>query len=411
MLFAALAAFLAAPGPLNAAQNPLPRVAAIDAADALVQAEVHSGRLASAQLAVLFQSRIFRKNYGAATDRTVYELASLTKPVATATAVMILVDRGRLALRDRVAKYIPEFAQNGKQDVTIQDLLLHTSGLAASFPESDYSADRATILQHAYALPLDYGPGTGFSYSNLGFIILAEVVGRVSGMPFEDFCARNIFKPLAMNDSFFDTTIDAAHRANVAPQLANQSEQLLRQTFGTVPGVNGHAGMLSNAADLMKFVLALYSTMLPSAFPSEPRIVSNRALTAMIAPHYVGDGAFRGLGWDLASDFSRNGGDLMPRGSFGHTGSSGTSLWMDPATGVAVILVTNNHYTKDASDTVGLAGRIANILEAADAVYSLQDVQMQELRFDAAAARSAAGFPSTPLPAPTPRPAPTPKGS
>ncbi|MFN2528052.1 MAG: serine hydrolase domain-containing protein [Candidatus Baltobacteraceae bacterium] len=384
------------------------RTPAIAAIDAMMRAEIQSGRLSSAQLAIASPRGVFKKSYGKATDHTMYELASLTKPVATTTAIMILVDRGQLALRDRVSKYIPEFAQNGKHSVTVEDLLLHTGGMPQSFPESDYTADRATILQHAYARKLDFKPGTGFSYSNLGFIILAEVVARVSGMPFEKFCTRNIFRPLGMDDSFFDTTLDGAHRAALAPQLPGQTEAGLRKAFGTVPGVNGHAGMLSTAGDLLKFVDSLLDAQRGRiSFQPKP-ILSQRAVAALIAPHYVGDMEYRGLGWDLASGFSRNGGDLMPRGSFGHTGSSGTSLWMDPASGVAVILVSNNHFTKDAADTVGLAGRIANIVMAQGLFFDAQRVEREELEFDAAAARSAAGFPATPLPPPTPDPAGSP---
>jgi len=391
-----------------AAAPPPPRTPAINTIDAMMMAEVQSGRLSSAQLAIIFPGGVFKKAYGSASDHTIYELASLTKPVATTTAIMMLVDRGQLSLRDHVAKFIPEFAQNGKHDVTIEELLLHTSGMPQSFPKSDYTADRIAILQHAYARKLDFEPGTGFSYSNLGFIVLAEVVARVSGVPFEDFCKRNIFKPLHMDDSFFDTTLDAAHRGALAPQTPNQTEAALRKAFGTVPGVNGHAGMLSNASDLSTFVQALYNSQPGSLFFAPKPILSWRSLAAMIAPHYVGDMEYRGLGWDLASGFSRNGGDLMPRGSFGHTGSSGTSLWMDPATGVAVILVSNNHFTKDAEDTVGLAGRIANIMMAQGSFFDPLRVERQELQFDAAAARSAAGFPATPLAPPTPRPAPSP---
>lgn len=378
---------------------------AIVAIDALVQSEVSSGRIVSAQLAIREPSVTFEKAYGTATGSTIYELASLTKPVATATAIMMLVDAGKLSLRDRVAKYIPEFAQNGKHGVTIEQVLLHTSGIQQSFPPSDYTADRDTILRHAYATPLTFAPGSDSSYSNLGFIILAEVVARVSGMSYEEFCMRNIFAPLGMHDSFFDTTLDAAHRALVAPQIPNQTQAGLRKAFGTVPGVNGHAGMLSNAHDLLKFAARLQSILESAGGAASP--LSRRALETMISPHYVGDGELRGLGWDLASAFSRNGGDLMPRGSFGHTGSSGTSFWLDPATHTAVILVTNNHFTQDASDTVGLAGRIANVLQA-NTAYDPRAVWMQELQFDAAAARSALGFPAAPLPAPTPRPTATP---
>ncbi len=418
LLAAALAGALGAPTPARPKPRPKPPVSVqaldFDAAtrariDRLLTAAVADGTIPGAQLIVLgppHARTLLRSVYGARTFEprpvpndfsTVYELASLTKPVATASAIMLLVQRGELRLRDRIASYIPEFAQNGKDTITVEQVLLHTSGLPPAFTEDDYDADRATILTHTYARKLLFAPGTGFSYSNLGPIVLTELIARVTHEPFERFVATELFAPLGMRDSFFDTTLDAAHRALLAPQVERQDEAALRKAFGTVPGVNGHAGMLSTADDLARYARALLLTLEGRRPPFAP--LSAASVRAMIEPHYVGRGGVRGLGWDLDSAFSGNRGDLLPRGGFGHTGSSGTSLWVDPALGIAIVFASNAHYPKDAGDTLPLEAKLANLVAAA-ALRDRTAAASQEADFDAAAARSALGFPATPLPAP-----------
>jgi CubicO group peptidase (beta-lactamase class C family) len=321
---------------------------------------------------------------------------------------MLLVQRGELRLTDRIATYIPEFAQNGKDAITIEQVLLHTSGLPPAFVEADYYADRPTILEHTYARKLLFAPGTGFSYSNLGPIVLTELIARITHDPFERFVAAELFAPLGMRDSYFDTTLDPAHRALLAPQVEHQDEVALRRAFGTVPGVNGHAGMLSTADDLARYARALLLTLEGRPPPDAP--LSAASVRAMIEPHYVGRGAVRGLGWDLDSGFSGNRGDLLPRGGFGHTGSSGTSVWIDPALGIAVIFTSNAHYPKDVGDTLPLEAKVANLVTAAIA-HDRARIAAQEAAFDAAASRSALGFPPTPLPAPTATPSGAPSNS
>lgn len=388
--------------------------------DRVLATAVANGTIPGAQLIVLGPPNartLLRRYYGARTFEprripndfsTVYELASLTKPVATASAIMLLVQRGALRLHDRIATYVPEFAQNGKDSITIEQVLLHTSGLPPAFVEDDYYADRSTILQHTYARTLLFAPGTGFSYSNLGPIVLTELIARVTHEPFERFVARDLFAPLGMRDSFFDTTLDPAHRALLAPQVERQDEVALRKAFGTVPGVNGHAGMLSTADDLARYARSLLLTLEGQAPPNAP--LAAASVRAMIEPHYVGRGAVRGLGWDLDSGFSGNRGDLLPRGGFGHTGSSGTSLWIDPALGIAVIFTSNAHYPKDAGDTLPLEAKVANLVTAAVA-HDRARIAAQEAAFDAAAARSALGFPPTPLPAPSAAPSGAPSNT
>ena len=377
--------------------------------DELVNTAIRAQLLPGAQLVVVSGEGngvegtiLLRRAYGirtleprpAANDmRTVYEFASVTKPVCTADAIMLLVQRGALRLADRVAATIPEFAQNGKSDVTIAQLLLHTSGLPIDYDPADYFADRTTILNHAYAAAPRFGPGTKFQYSDLAYIVLSEVIARASGMTYEAFVTTQLFAPLDMRDSSFDTTIDARHRSLLAPQLYAATEQKLRQAFGTVPGLNGHAGMLTTADDVAKLAVAFLRAEhgAASALPLTPQTVR-----AMLEPHYVGAGNIRAYGWDLDSVYSKNRGDVFPRGGFGHTGSSGTSVWIDPALNLAVIFASNAHYPSDKGTTLYLESKLATIVAAQAELPpgAAEAARQQELRFDAAAARSALAFPS-----------------
>jgi CubicO group peptidase (beta-lactamase class C family) len=388
--------------------------------DRLVQDGIRAGDFPGAVVVVASSERVlYRKAYGARSleprvpndPSTIYEFASVTKPAVTATAVMTLVERGVLRTSDRVARWIPEFAANGKHDVTIAQLLTHTAGMQPVFKESDYGADRATILRHAYETPLRFAPGSGNEYSNLAFIVLTEVIARASGSSYEQFAREAIFAPLGMRDASFDVTIDAAHRARLAPQLRGESEELLRKRFGTVPGVNGHAGLLATADDVAKLAVGYLRAArdLPApGFPLAPQTVR-----AMTTPRYVGGGEVRALGWDLDTGFSRNRGEVLPRGGFGHTGSSGTSVWIDPATDLAIVFASNAHYPDDkGASTVPLESSIATIVAArtryaAAAADPVAAARVQDAQFAAEAARSALGFPAARGAPPTPRPSPS----
>jgi CubicO group peptidase (beta-lactamase class C family) len=433
LALACSAAFIATPAPAAGADravNPgLASAAALppDAGatiDGLVADGIRAGDFPGAVVVVASSRRIlYRKAYGArsleprvANDlSTIYEFASLTKPAVTATAVMMLVERGVLRSSDRVARWIPEFAANGKHNVTIAQLLTHSAGMPPVFKESDYGADRATILRHAYEAPLRFAPGSGNEYSNLAFIVLAEVIARASGTPYERFAHRAIFAPLGMRDASFDVTIDAAHRARLAPQLRGESEELLRKRFGTVPGVNGHAGLLATADDVAKLAVAYLRAA--RGLPAPGFALSPQTVRAMTVPRYVGEGDVRGLGWDLDSVFSRNRGEVLPRGGFGHTGSSGTSVWIDPATDLAIVFASNAHYPDDKGPgTVPLESAIATVVAArvtyaADGADPVAAARAQDAAFAAQSARSALGFPAARGPAPTARPSASPSPS
>ncbi len=263
------------------------------AIDRLVEDGIRAGDFPGAVVVVASSQRIlYRKAYGARSldprvpndPSTIYEFASVTKPAVTATAVMTLVERGVLRTSDRVARWIPEFAANGKHNVTIAQMLTHTAGMPPVFKESDYGADRATILRHAYEAPLRFAPGSGNEYSNLAFIVLTEVIARASGTSYERFAREAIFAPLDMRDAAFDVTIDAAHRARLAPQLRGESEELLRKRFGTVPGVNGHAGLLATADDVTKLAVGYLRAARGLSAPGFPLAPTRRPSPAAAAP-------------------------------------------------------------------------------------------------------------------------------
>jgi CubicO group peptidase (beta-lactamase class C family) len=389
--------------------------------DRLVADSIHEGNLPGGVLIVTSSTGVlYRKAYGVRTleprtipndPSTLYEFASMTKPLATATAIALLVQRGVVRFGDRVSAWIPEYAQNGKHDVTLLQLLTHTSGMQIDYVKADYQADVPTILAHTYAAPLRFAPGTKFEYSDLGYVTLADVVTRASRKPYERFVQDEIFRPLGMRDAFFDTTIDAAHAARLAPQIRNQSVQHLRDAYGTVPGLNGHAGILATTDDV-----ALLARAFLRAARDEPTrgfALTPATVRAMIEPRYVGQGNVRGIGWDLDSGYSRNRGEIFARGGFGHTGSSGTSVWIDPATDVAVVFASNAHYPDDKGTTLLLEAKLDTVvaarLEHARSAHDPVDAaRMQSARFSADAARSALAFPATPGPAPTARPSPSP---
>jgi CubicO group peptidase (beta-lactamase class C family) len=422
------AASLATIAPVPLADRGAPRLAVAVALpaearttlDHLVVDAVHVGELPGGVLVVTSSTRVlYRRAYGVRTleprpvrndSSTLYEFASMTKPMATAAAIMLLVQRGVVRLGDRVSMWIPEYAQNGKHDVTVLQLLTHTSGMQIDYVRPDYQADPATIRTHTYAAPLRFAPGTKFEYSDLGFVTLADVVTHASGQPYERFVQDEIFRPLGMRDSFFDTTIDAAHVARLAPQIRDQSVQHLRDAYGTVPGLNGHAGMLATADDVA--LLARAFLRAARGEPTRGFALTPATVRAMIEARYVGNGNVRAIGWDLDSAYSRNRGDVFPRGGFGHTGSSGTSVWIDPATDVAVVFASNAHYPDDKGTTLFLEATLDTVVAATvehdPAARDPDDAaRAQTERFDADTVRSALAFPPTPGPAPTPRPSPS----
>jgi uncharacterized protein YbbC (DUF1343 family)/CubicO group peptidase (beta-lactamase class C family) len=307
------------------------------------------------------------------TEDTLFDLASLTKVVATTTSVMQLVEEGRIGLRDPVVRFIPAFGAHGKDRVTILDLLTHTSGLPPDLPlETEFSGDDEAI-RRASALEPDAPPGTRFVYSDIDFFLLGDIVRRVSGERLDRYVRTHIFEPLGMRDTMFLPPPALAPR--IAPTQrclplawpCNQPDApFLRgvvhdPTARRMGGVAGHAGLFSTAHDLSRFCRML----LAGGALDGVRILSPAAVARMTRPSTPsGMHDVRGLGWDIDSSFSSNRGDLFPVGSFGHTGFTGTSLWLDPSTRSYVIFLSNRVHPDGTGDVTALRGRVATIAAA-----------------------------------------------
>jgi CubicO group peptidase (beta-lactamase class C family) len=292
---------------------------------------------------------------------TVFDLASLTKPIATASALMILVEQGKLRLNDRVAEHLPEFGQNGKEKITVEQLLLHTSGLIGDNPEGDYRDGPKKALEHIYQLSLQSEPSSKFRYSDVGYIVLGQLVEKLSGETLDSFTCRHILEPLAMRDTAFKPTSRLAERA--APTEQRDGRWIRGEVHDPraylLGGVAGHAGLFSTADDL-----AIYTQMLlnQGEFGGK-RILSPATVRLMIAPRAVSDG-WRTLGWDVQTSFSSNRGDLFRFGSFGHTGFTGTSIWIDPSSETAVIFLSNRVHPQAKGNINRLRGQVATVVAA-----------------------------------------------
>jgi uncharacterized protein YbbC (DUF1343 family)/CubicO group peptidase (beta-lactamase class C family) len=344
---------------------------------------------------------VWRKAYGsralvpareAMTPDTVFDLASLTKVVATATSVMILVERGKVRLGDPVSQYIPELKGEGRERVTIEHLLTHRSGYAPDFDLSERWSGYDEMLRHLYAEPLRSAPGSRFVYSDINYITLGEVVRRASGRRLDEFAYENIFRPLGMKDTGFRPLGPSDSRAprhdessyvsRIAPTenvrgmtsylggagaRGPEGERVLRgevhdPTSNRMGGVAGHAGLFSTADDLAVFC----QMILNGGEYGGARILSPLGVAEMTRPRQVtDDGGARGLGWDINTSFSSNRGDLFPVGSFGHTGFTGTSLWIDRASESFVVFLSNRVHPDGKGDVSPLRARVANIVAGA----------------------------------------------
>jgi uncharacterized protein YbbC (DUF1343 family) len=307
---------------------------------------------------------VYRKAYGwrslepakeAMTADTVFDLASLTKCIATATSVVKLLEEGKLRLNDPVVAYLPEFGKNGKENITIRQLLTHFSGLREDLDLKQSWSGSA----EAYRMAMDerpvYAAGARFLYSDINYETLGFIVEKVSGMPLDRYAEQNIFAPLGMSNTRY--TPPTSWSSRVAPTEYDEQNQMLRgvvhdPTARRMGGVAGHAGLFSTADDL-----AIYAQEMLTG----SRILSRVSIEKMTTPQQPANAAsLRGLGWDIDSPFASNRGDLLPVGSFGHTGFTGTSLWMDSTTNTYIILLTNAVHPHVGNSVVSLRARVAN---------------------------------------------------
>jgi len=301
---------------------------------------------------------------------TIFDLASLTKVVATTTSVMILVEEGKIRLTDRVSTFIPGFERYGKQDITIRHLMTHVSGLRPDVDLGDMWSGSEKAIELAIEEVPTAAPGERFVYSDINYFLLGDIVRRVSGETLDRFAHDRIFAPLGMKDTMF--LPPASLRGRVAPtenctQLGWPCEgpgmAMLRgvvhdPTARRMGGVAGHAGLFSTAADLTIFCRML----LDGGVYHGTRILSPLAVAKMTtAATDPRDRSVRGLGWDIDSAYSSNRGELLPVGSFGHTGFTGTSVWIDPATRMFVVFLSNRVHPDGKGDVTPLRARVATV--------------------------------------------------
>ena len=297
------------------------------------------------------------------TTDTVFDMASITKPMATATSIMLLVERGQLKLDDKVATILPEFAVNEKDSITVRDLLIHQSGLLPDNALADYNDGPEAALQKICALKLQAPTGTKFIYSDVNYILLGEIVRKVSGKSVHEFSRDNIFQPLGMKETGY--LPNEPLRARAAPTQERDGHWMQGEVHDPrafkLGGIAGHAGLFSTGEDL-----AIYAQMMLSHGEYQgKRIMSPEMFALMTRGEKVSSG-IRGLGWDKRTGFSINRGEGLSAAAFGHGGFTGTVLWIDPELELFVIFLSNRVHPDGKGLVNPLAGKIGTI--AAEAI-------------------------------------------
>jgi uncharacterized protein YbbC (DUF1343 family)/CubicO group peptidase (beta-lactamase class C family) len=327
---------------------------------------------------------VFRRAYGMRslepvrepmTLYTIFDMASLTKPLTTAAAVMQLYQRRKFALDDPVAKYLPAFAASGKQDITIRELLTHYSGLPPDLPLSEPWEGKGEAYRRAFAIAPAGPPGATFRYSDINYIVLGALVEKLSGLSLDAYTRRYIIEPMGLRHSRFlppvswiphiaPTQYEHGASAYGVPGLETGVRDVMLRgvvhdpTSRRMGGVAGHAGFFSTADDLAIYAQNLLDRLAgrPSKFP-----LSRAVLRKMTAPEQPEGGtALRGFGWDIDSPYSSNRGTILPVGSFGHTGFTGTSMWIDPASDTYVIILANSVHPDGPKRITTMRGKIAD---------------------------------------------------
>jgi uncharacterized protein YbbC (DUF1343 family)/CubicO group peptidase (beta-lactamase class C family) len=319
------------------------------------------------------------------TTDTVFDMASITKPVATATSVLLLVERGQLKLGQRVAEIITEFAVNEKESITIFDLLTHQSGLLPDNAVKDYENGREEAIQKICELKLQAPTGTRFIYSDVNFILLGEIIRRVSGKSVHEFSQENIYLPLEMRETGYLPREELKKRT--APTEQRDGKWIQGDVHDPraflLDGIAGHAGLFSTAEDL-----AIYAQMMIGGGQyNGVRVLAPRTVATMTRGYKILGGSrstmegappnppsfLRGLGWDKRTGYSINRGELLSDAAFGHGGFTGTVLWIDPDLELFVIFLSNRVHPDGKGLVNPLAGRIGTV--AAGAIRDVAPTQ------------------------------------
>ncbi|WP_419539619.1 exo-beta-N-acetylmuramidase NamZ domain-containing protein [Paraburkholderia bengalensis] len=369
------------------ARTVLSQIVSEEIADGRVPGTVIIAGTAESQTWQLVQgNRMLRPRIEPMTADTVFDLASLTKVVATTTAIMQLVERGKLDLAAPAARYWPAFGANGKAQITIQQLLSHTSGLPAEPPGhagSWHGTTRDALLRSIADIRPVAMPDERIIYSDVNFIVLGELVTRVTGLALDAYCREFIFRPLGMKDAGF--TPDAAHAARSAPTTADslgmRQGRVHDPLASALQGVAGNAGLFSTADDLARFARMLLRdgrADSDGATPARSRhahILRPESIARISVPASTVAGLpWRGLGWELDAPLSANRDRLPPVGAIGHTGYTGTGLWVDFVTRRYLIILTNRVHANKGGDAAPLRAQALALLSSAAAPVSAREI-------------------------------------
>jgi uncharacterized protein YbbC (DUF1343 family)/CubicO group peptidase (beta-lactamase class C family) len=368
-----LCACRSAPPARNSSAEPflLPKLAEMDAA---INQAIADRKCPGGVLWVEHRGVTYHKAYGhralvpaeePMTEDTIFDAASLTKVVAGTPAVMLLVERGRVKLDEPVKTYLPEFRGEGKEAITVRQLMLHISGLRGDIETKTDWHGQQTAIRMACAEKLLSPPGKVFRYSDINFFLLGEIVQRVSHQPLEEFVAREVYWPLKMVDTGYQPPV--AKLPRIAPtEVVNGKPYrgvVHDPTARHMGGVAGHAGLFTTAADLARYArMLLNQGALDGVRIFKPETVA--LMTSVQMPASIP--ARRGLGWDIDSGYSGPRGKLFPVGSYGHTGWTGTSLWIDPFSQTFVIFLSNRNHPDESGNVGALRAKLGTL--AAEAI-------------------------------------------
>ncbi len=320
----------------------------------------------------VFGDKRLEPDRAAMTDDTVFDLASLTKPLATATSVLKLVEQGKVSLDDPVVKYIPEFGVEAKETITLRDLLVHRSGLIPDNAIADYADGPLKSKERLFALKLTAPIGSKFMYSDVNFMVLGEVVSRVSGRPLHEFAQAEVFAPLGMTETSYLPSEPLRQRAAPTEQRGGKwiQGEVHDPRADKLGGVAGHAGLFGTARDLARYA----TDAIAGINDDGSRVLKQATWQTMTTRHTVTGtdkqgqttSDVRGIGWDMQSRYSINRGTKFSDKAFGHGGFTGTALWIDPDQKLYVIFLSNRVHPNGKGLVNPLIGKISEI--AVDAV-------------------------------------------
>ena len=387
LLFIVLAA---APSLAQSARRAAPRKSSrpnLSVLDSIVKAAVKDDEIPGGVLLVSHRGHvIYRKAFGERaliphrermTTGTIFDLASLTKLFATTPSIMRLLEQGKIRLNDPLARYMPEFSSHGKDQITIRMLMTHTSGLAPDPPLSAALQGEAALMREIDNERLISAPGARFIYSDTNFILLGELVKRLTGKRLDQYAEEHFYRPLGMKHTRFlppaswipdiapTEEIDLPPGAKPGSGLGHVLRGVVHDPRArAIGGVAGHAGLFSTVDDMAIFCqMLLDGGRIPG---TNRRIFSAATVHKMTTPQTPPwSPNVRGLGWDIDTAFSSPRGDLFPLGSYGHTGFTGTSVWIDPASQTFIILLTNSVHPYVRPPISSLRAKIANAVAAA----------------------------------------------